>query len=392
MVGVALLAWMTASGVEAQRAPVAVVGHLYDLDDGQPIEGAVVSLAGVSARGVTDPHGAFRLADVAPGAYTLQVRHIAYGTHEHEVEVPEGLDMNLELRLSRQALELEPLNVEVARRTPTQSTRSNVITREQIASVQGRARHIGDVVRTFIPGATVTEMRGGFLCLEFRGASGARTTGCNFPLVVMDGLPITDAYHFLRDLRVEDLERIEYVPASQGAARYGIDATYGALVIETRRSGIVQAPEPEAPSGFPAYDWRREPGDHPAWRSMAAAGVGSVVGTGVALLAVGCFPGSADPTGPCVHDVATGTALGALVLPLVGSALGARWKGRTGASRGRILPILGMAAVPAAVGYTLYRQGVASDFAGERRIGSVLVVLGTPLVATLADRLFRARR
>jgi hypothetical protein len=258
--------------------------------------------------------------------------------------------------------------------------------------VENRARHIGDVVRTFIPGAVVTEMRGGFLCLEFRGASGARTTGCNFPLVVLDGLPIVDAYHFLRDLRVQDVERIEFVPASQGAARYGMGATYGALVIETRRSGIVQPDAPATPSGFPAWDWSREAEGHPTWRSMAGAGVGSVVGTAVALFAVGCFPGSSEPTGPCVHDLGTGAAVGALALPLVGSVFGARRMGRTGASAGRWLPGLAMAAVPAALGYALYRQGVDSDFDGERRIGGVLVVLGTPLVSTLADHLFRRRR
>jgi hypothetical protein len=51
-----------------------------------------------------------------------------------------------------------------------------------------------------------------------------------------------------------------------------------------------------------------------------------------------------------------------------------------------------MAVVPAALGYALYRQGTGSDFAGERRIGSVFVVVGTPLVSALADHLFRARR
>jgi len=387
-----LLGLGLAPGAAAQRVPVTLSGHLYDLDDATPVEGAVVMLAGTAARTVTDSLGAFRLQSIAPGAYVLQVRHIAYGVHEHRVEVPEDLDLALELRLSRQALELEPIDVEVVRRPRTESTPANVVTREQIASVQDRARNIGDVVRSFIPGATVTEMRGGFLCIEFRGASGSRTTGCNFPLVVLDGLPVVDSYHFLRDLRLQDLERIEFVPASQGAARYGVGATYGALVIETRRSGIVSQPEPATKSAFPAWDWSGEPGGHPTWRAMTGAVAGSVIGTAVGLLAVGCFPGSAEPTAPCVHEAGAAAGLGALVLPLAGSVVGATRMGRTNVSNGRLLPALGMAVVPAALGYALYRQGAGSDFAGERRIGSVLVVLGTPLVATLADRLFRARR
>ena len=387
-----LLAAGLVSGVAAQPAPVAVIGHLYDLDDGLPIEGAVVALADMSASGVTDALGAFRLPGVPPGTHVLQVRHIAYGTHEHGVEVAEGADLSLELRLSRRALELEPLDVEIARRPRTQSTRSNVVTRQQIASVEGRARHIGDVVRTFIPGATVTEMRGGFLCLEFRGASGSRTTGCNFPLVILDGLPVTDAYHFLRDLQVQDLERIEFIPASQGAARYGIGGTYGALVIETRRSGIVEATPRAAPRSYLAYDWAQERGGHPTRRSLVGGTLGSVVGTGVALLAIGCFPGASDATGPCIYDTGTAAGVGAVALPLVGAVLGARRMGGTPGSRGRLLPSIGMTALPATLGFALYRQGVASDFAGERLIGGVLVLLGTPLVSTLADRLFRARR
>lgn len=392
MVVTVLLSLGFVSGAAAQSVPVAVVGHLYDLDDGQPVEGAVVSVAGSDARGVTDVRGAFRLSGVPPGAHVLQVRHIAYGTHEHAVDVPKDTDLTLELRLSRQALELEPINVEVARRPRTQSTRSNVVTREQIESVEGRARHIGDVVRTFIPGATVTEMRGGFFCLEFRGASGSRTTGCNFPLVVLDGLPVVDAYHFLRDLSVQDLARVEFVPASQGAARYGTGSGYGVLVIDTRRSGIVSREAGAAPSRFPAWDWSRESEGHPTWRSMAGAGLGSLLGTSVALLTMGCFPGSSEATAPCIHDVGATAGVGALALPLVGSVLGARRMGRTVASRGRVLPGLAMAAVPAVLGYALYRQGAGSDFAGERRIGGVLVVIGTPLISTLADRLFRAGR
>lgn len=392
MVTALLLGLGLAPGAAAQRAPVAVTGHLYDLDDGTPVDGAVVRLSGAAVVSVTDSLGAFRLAGIQAGSYVLQVRHIAYGTHEHQVDVPESADLALELRLSRQALELDPLDVEVTRRPRTASTPSNVVTREQIASVQDRARHIGDVVRAFIPGANVSEMRGGFLCIEFRGASGSRTTGCNFPLVVMDGLPVVDAYHFLRDLRVQDLERIEFVPASQGAARYGMGATYGALVIQTRRSGIVQQPAPTASSGFPAWDWSSEPGGHPTGRSIAGALAGSVIGTAAGLLAVGCFPGSSEPTGPCVHEAGSAAGLGALALPLVGSVIGARRLGRTQVSSGRLLPALGMAVVPAALGYALYRQGTGSDFAGERRIGSVLVVIGTPLVSALADHLFRAHR
>ncbi len=403
--GIGLLALILAIGADVgsasaqQRvaASVTVSGTLVDIEDGRPIEGAEVTLADVTLEGagrssITDAHGAFRLTGVRPGAHTLKVRHVAYGEHDHAVDVPAGSDLALVLRLSREALELEPIEVEVEGRTRTETTRSNVVTRAQIESVAGRARHIGDVVSTFIPSAHVRELNGGFLCIEFRGAPGSRTTGCNFPMVVLDGLPITDPYHFLRDLRIEDLERIEFVPASVATARYGVDAAFGALVIETRRSGLVPEPDIPTPSGFPSYPWSREPAGHPGWQSFEGGAVGATLGVALGLAALGCFPGSSDAGYTCVSDAGVGAGLGALAIPILGSVLGSRRFGVTAGSRGRLIPSLGVALIPAGLGYAMYVQGSRSGFDGERLIGGLLLVVGTPLVTTVADHLFRTRR
>lgn len=389
----ALCALLAFAGTDlAAQQPVTVLGRLLDAGTAAPIAGATVELLGTTNSAVTDEEGGFRLAGVIPSVYDLQVRHLAYGTQTRELDVPPDLDMAVELRLSPRALELEAIDVEVLRPVRTASTRSNVITREQIVAIAERARNIGDVVRAYMPGAAVSESRGGYLCLEFRGGRQTKTTGCNFPLVIMDGLPVSGPARFLRDLQVDDLERIEFVPPSQAGARYGLDTTYGVLVIETRRAAVVEAaPAPEE-ARYLAYRWEEESVDHPSFRSWGGATLGTVAGTLAGLAAIGCMPGSAGSGGGCIGDAGVGAGLGASVLPLVGSVLGARLLGSTEGSRGRLLPSLVMTAVPSLLGYAVYRDGVRSDFDGELWLGAGLTLVGTPLVSTLADHLFRRSR
>ena len=393
ILALAALAVVVAPPSLAGQQPVSVLGRLLDAGTGAPIEGAVVDLGGQGGGVVTDAEGLFRLDDVLPGGHALRVRHLAYGTHTEDIEVPLDRDLAVELRLSAQALELEPIDVEVLRPARAATTRSNVITREQIAALQGRARDIADLVRTFIPGAAVSVARGGYVCLEFRGGRSSRTTGCNFPLIVQDGLPVTSPARFLRDLPVEDIERIEFVPASEGGVRYGLDATYGVLVIETRRSVVADlAPKVAPPSRYPAYEWAGETGTHPTRRSLFGASLGGLAGTALGLAAVGCFPGGASSGAACVEGAGGLAGVGASLLPLAGSVLGARALGATADSRGRLLPSLVVTALPALLGYAVYTEGVRSGFDGELWIGGTLVVVGTPLAATLADYLFRGRR
>jgi hypothetical protein len=374
------------------QEPVAILGRLLDAGSDAAIEGATVELVDFGVGAITDSEGEFQLRGVAPGVYQLRVRHLGYGEHTEEVDVPADVDLALELRLSPQALELEPIDVEILRPVRTATTRSNVVTREQIAAVADRARHIGDVVRTFIPGAAVTESRGGYLCLEFRGARASRISGCNFPLVILDGLPVTEPARFLRDLQVDDLERIEFVPASEGGARYGLDATYGVLVIETRRSTVTAEPRKVESPRYPSYDWSVEGARHPKSRALAGASLGTFTGALVGLAAIGCVPGASGSGGRCINDAGAGAGLAASLLPLAGSALGARLFGRTEGSEGSLLPSLAMTALPSLLGYLVYVEGVKTEFDGQLYVGGALLLVATPLVSTLADNLFRKAR
>jgi len=388
--GLLLLPLATPVGIRAQQG-VTLYGRLLDAETGAGIEGAAVELPDLGLRVVTDAEGRFQVQAVVPGGYGLRVTHIAYGVHTETVEVP-AHDVAVQLTLSPRALELEPIDVEVLRPVATASTRSNVITRRQIEAVEGRARHVGDLVRTYIPGAAVSEARGGYLCVEFRAARSSRTTGCNFPLVVLDGLTVPQPAYFLRDLQLTDIERLEYVPASEATVRYGLGATHGALVIETRRSSLAQERRVSSTGAYPSYEWSAEPGHHRTWHAFGGAAMGAVSGTLLGLAAIGCAPGSEGSGAGCIEGAGAGAGLAALTLPILGSVVGARLFGRTDHSLGRVVPSLAMTTLPAALGYAVYVEGVKSGFEGERLLGGVLVIVATPLVSTLADHLFRSGR
>jgi hypothetical protein len=106
-------AWpMAAAGQEPGR----VVGVVRAADTGEPVEGAAVRLAGadvVVAETVTGPGGSFALEAIPPGEYVLGVRRIGFAAYSVPLEVgPDGL-APIDVRLSLDPVELEPLEVDV---------------------------------------------------------------------------------------------------------------------------------------------------------------------------------------------------------------------------------------------------------------------------------------
>jgi hypothetical protein len=324
-----------------------------------------------------------------PGRHLLSIRHIAYGAHADSVTITNGSEQAIALRISQRAIVLEPVELDAISPTRPGATRSSVITRAQIEHMIGRARNLGDLVRAHVPGASVSERRGGILCVEFRAARGNRVSGCNFPMVVVDNIPIPSPGYFFRDTPIADLERVEFIPSSEGAGRYGTGSQYGVLVITTRRAALTGMPA-RAPQRrrFPAYDWSQEPGGYRWSRSLAGSVGGNIAGLAAGLLILGCGPGDAA----CVERESTGTALAALALPAIGSAVGARVFGATEMSTGRSPYAAIGAALPLVVGYAIYVDGERSGLESSRLVGSALMVVGAPAIAVVADLLFRRTR
>ena len=86
-----------------------LVGRVYDVETGDPVVTAAVSVVGRTAEAESDRQGRFRLSGVPVGAHELDVRRIGYAPLRHAVGVGRGLTTEVEVGLTRDPVELEPL-------------------------------------------------------------------------------------------------------------------------------------------------------------------------------------------------------------------------------------------------------------------------------------------
>lgn len=75
-------------------------GEVTDRRTGQPLEGASVLLRETGQGTVTGPDGRFRIAEVAPGFYTVQIRFLGFEPVEVAATVPQIAPLSISLRES----------------------------------------------------------------------------------------------------------------------------------------------------------------------------------------------------------------------------------------------------------------------------------------------------
>lgn len=93
-----------------------VVGRVVDRSSGRGVEAATLRLEPLGRAVTTRYDGRFVLEGLPAGDYTFQIRHVAYGEHETDVTVPAWETVELEMVVSEEAVEMEPLEVTVSHR------------------------------------------------------------------------------------------------------------------------------------------------------------------------------------------------------------------------------------------------------------------------------------
>jgi len=303
---------------------------------------------------------------------------------------------------------LDPILVQILRPLERErrvsGTSLHHIDRREIAEHVGRGLTLGDVLERRVPGVTADGtggVTGARPCVQYR-RPGSFVSGCQPPIVIVDGVRIAESNQFFETMPLEHVESLTVLPASVASIRYGTGAINGVIQVETRSPGsdagqarsARRSPIPKSPGWSSAYDWSLEQSGHPSLRVFAGASVGSLAGLAIALGAAGaCSPLNVERGTRCTPSETRLSSLAGFTLPVLGGALGAHLLGRTEGSRGRLVVTTVAALAPMFTGY--FFATPTSDrvqFRSQQIFGSIVVVAGVPTVATLADKLFRTTR
>jgi hypothetical protein len=180
---------------------------------------------------------------------------------------------------------------------------------------------------------------------------------------------------------------------------YGSSALYGAILITTRRPGIVPGDAMRrAVSARPfSFSWNDETQRHSTKRVFATAALGNGLGLALGVTAAAQCIGMRKPAydgiiSDCKSAATVGSAAAAIILPAIASGLASRWSGRTDRSQGILAPAAVGTAMTIVPGYALVFSGYRNDSDALKWVGYGIIVVGAPLVTTAADYLFRELR
>jgi hypothetical protein len=392
----------------AGQLPTHVSGRIQDQETGEPVADAEVRLLGTLRNAVSTDRGFFRFEDVTPGTYRVEIRHLAYGIHTQEIVVEAETSLSLQIGISVEAIQLEPLTVQVYTARDRRLRASGVsiaeVSREQLDMADLTGLNLGQVLEQHVPGVQVREtstLVGLPTCVEYRGARFGQYDGsCRSPAVYLDGIPVANPTYLYGSLDMGDIERMEMVPPAEAGARFGTGALWGALVIETRIPGL-RPDEREAfrigPLSVAAYDWGQESSPNPWWKVYATAFVGNAMGLAVGVPLAGRCIEVVSPTfdrvsTKCSSWPTMGSAVAGVAFPAIGSTLGAQLGGQTSISKGEFLPLAISAVMALIPGYALEVSSRRADWEKTAAVAKVVLVFGVPAAVTFSDRLFRKLR
>lgn len=226
----------------ADRAPtILVTGRVVEHGTGAAVPAAMVVLPGHDLTQTTDGQGLFQFLHVRPGTHRLRVEHIGYGTLEETLEVPDRGRIELEIRLVREPVEIEPVLVAVERAGGTalrgfyerrRTGLGTYLTRTDLE--EPAVSEVSDVLRR-VPGLRLVPRTAGGLTVghdvRFRG-------NCR-PTLFVDGVIVDTRTTSIDEiLHPNDVEAVEIYRGAVTPVVFTRGAgSCGALVIWTRTPG-----------------------------------------------------------------------------------------------------------------------------------------------------------
>lgn len=203
-----------------------ITGNISDGEDGEELPGVSVELLGYRRGAVSDLRGAFRIPDINPGTYSLEIKCIGYESKILEnVRVDKATATTLDISLARQPVQLKEIVVTPGTFAIMESEASvrQSLSREDIETVSQLGEDIYRAVNR-LPGIVSN---------DFSSQMRVRGGEHNEILVLLDGMELHEPFH-VKDVNdglvsIIDAEAVEGIDLMTG----GFTAEYG-----NRSSGV----------------------------------------------------------------------------------------------------------------------------------------------------------
>ena len=240
-----LCALLVPLGAASAQGTGTVSGTITD-DNGDPLPGASVRLVDTQLGASSNVDGVYTIGAVTPGTYTVAATFVGFTEETQQVTVTEGGTAVADFTLST-GVQLEGVTVDAL---------GFAVNTDQLGSAQSSVA--GDalsrsgetnVLRALsakTPGVRITASGGdpgASTNIVIRGQSTIQ--GSNQPLIVVDGVPISNStvdsgvagvqqQSRLNDINPEDIASVEILRSSAAAALWGSRAQSGVIVITTK--------------------------------------------------------------------------------------------------------------------------------------------------------------
>lgn len=216
-----------------------ITGKVVD-EKGQALPGVSVSVSGTTKGSSTDARGSFTINNLDAGTYTLTTKYIGYLAGLRKVTLsgtsvtanfnltPSSKDLNEVVVVGYGTVKKRDLTGSIATVTSKDFNQGAITTPEEL--IQGKVAGVSIISNGGAPGSGST--------IRIRG--GASISGSNDPLIVLDGVPLSNsgiagAANALDLINPNDIESFSVLKDASAAAIYGNRASNGVILITTKQ-------------------------------------------------------------------------------------------------------------------------------------------------------------
>lgn len=229
------------TGTERAELQSRIVGRVVAMENGRPVEGAEITLAGRTESRISDEQGRFEITGLQPGTHSFSVRYLGRAPLEAKVEVPEEQTLEVEIRLAVKPVELEPMIVTATPRNSyledmgfyrrrDQGLSGTQITRQILAEMNPRS--FAEVF-VGVPGVRVIPTSLGLFEVRMRRSirlNVDESQGC-IPALYIDDIRSDPGW--IHDLDPARVEALEVYTGANAPLRYNDPC--GVILVWTRR-------------------------------------------------------------------------------------------------------------------------------------------------------------